>query len=108
MVQRLIGMIDWLKYVKTIGLCFHFSRKHFYSRKQAYHAQSAAVSLTEKGNEIVRHFAPPIVENLVKQGWCNENLSTITSYVTTFSQVVSRKNSWILFFKVKLSIFPVP
>ena len=50
--------------------------KQFSSQKTAYYAQVEAMSLMKKDNETVRHFALR-VQQLVKKGWCNENVATI-------------------------------
>ena len=51
-------------------------KKQFSSQKTAYYAQVEAMSLMKKDNETERHFALR-VQQLVKQGWCNEIASTI-------------------------------
>ena len=51
-------------------------KKQFSSQKDACYAQVEAPSLTKKDNETVRHFALK-VQQLVENGWCNENASTI-------------------------------
>ena len=60
---------DWSSFLQIF-------KKQFYSQKHAYHAQIEGLSLLEKDNENVRHFALK-VETLVKQGWYNEYPSTI-------------------------------
>ena len=60
---------DWSSFLQIF-------KKQFYSQKHAYHAQIEALSLVNKDNENVRHFALK-VETLVKQGWCNDYPSTI-------------------------------
>ena len=40
------------------------------------HAQVESLTLVEKDNETVRHFALK-VQQLIGKGWCNENASTI-------------------------------
>ena len=51
---------DWSSFLQTF-------KKQFYSQKHAYHAQLEEVSIVEKDNEIVRHYALK-VKTLVKQG----------------------------------------
>ena len=60
---------DWSSFLQIF-------KKQFYSQKHAYHAQIEALSLVKTDNENVRHFALQ-VETLVKQGWYNEDPSTI-------------------------------
>ena len=50
--------------------------KKFSSQRTAYYAQVEAMSLMKKANETVRHFALR-VQQLVKEGWCNESAATI-------------------------------
>ena len=71
-------MIAFLKFLKTIGLpSFNFSnKKQFYSQKHAYHARSEALSLVKKHNENIQLYALK-VETLDKQGWYNEDPSTV-------------------------------
>ena len=45
-------------------------------KKTLFYAQLEALNLTKKDNETVRHFALK-VQQLVENGWCNENASTI-------------------------------
>ena len=60
---------DWHAFVQAF-------KKQFSSQKNAYYAQVEAPNLPKKDNETVRHFALK-VQQLVEQGWCNENASTI-------------------------------
>ena len=60
---------DWHAFVNAF-------KKQFVSQKNAYYAQLEALNLTKKDNETVRHFALKI-QQLVENGWCNENAFTI-------------------------------
>ena len=60
---------DWNAFVQAF-------KRQFSSQKNAYYAQVEALSLTNKDNATVRHFALK-VQQLVEKGWCNENASTI-------------------------------
>ena len=60
---------DWHAFVQAFKI-------QFSSQKNAYYAQVEALNLSKKDNETVRHFALK-VQQLVEQGWCNENASTI-------------------------------
>ena len=51
-------------------------KKQFSSQKNAYYAQVEAGNLTKKDKETVRHFALK-VQQLIEEGWCDENVSTI-------------------------------
>ena len=50
--------------------------KQFSPQKNLYHAQVEALTLAKEDDETVRHFAL-IVQQLIENGWCNENASTI-------------------------------
>ena len=60
---------DWHAFVQAF-------KKQFSSEKNAYYAQVEGLNLSKKENETVRHFALK-VQQLVENGWCNENASTI-------------------------------
>ena len=60
---------DWHAFIQAF-------KKEFSSQKNAYFAQVEALNLSKKDNETVRHFALK-VQQLVENGWCNENASTI-------------------------------
>ena len=62
---------DWHAFVQAF-------KKQISPQKNAYYAQVEALNLTKKENETVRHLALK-VQQLVEEGCCNENASTINS-----------------------------
>ena len=58
-------------------------KKQFSSQKNAYHAHVEALNLAKEDNETVRHFALK-VQQLVEEGWCNENASSINLVCNEF------------------------
>ena len=78
----LIGTaLDWytnlhISYKQQWNSFLQLFKKQFSSQKTANYAQVEAMSLMNKDNETVRHFALR-VQQLGKKGWCNENAATI-------------------------------
>ena len=78
----LIGTaVDWYtnlltSYKQQWNSVVHLFKKQFSSQKTAYYAQVEDMSLMKKDNETVRRFALR-VQQLVKQGWCDESAATI-------------------------------
>ena len=73
--------LDWytnlhISYKQQWNSFAHIFKKQFSSQKTAYYAQVEAISLMQKDNETVRHFALR-VQQLVKKGWCNKYAPTI-------------------------------
>ena len=66
-------------------------KKQLASQKDAYYAQVEALNFTKKNNETVRCFACK-VQQLVENGWCIENASTINLKCNEFFTKILHKN----------------